>query len=103
MLDSMITIFNYLSVNTATNYVYRKMVKTDRAEKAEAEFESDIQKHMKKTKLLFCDGERFTLSNLMACVGNVCLEYHMVYKYPKEAVYYKMMQELLRFLHTQAG
>ena len=27
----------------------------------------------------------------------------MIFKYPKEAVYYKMIQQLLRFLHTSAG
>ena len=42
--DTLITNFNYLDVDMSKNFLWKKMVQSDRVTKAEAKFEDNIQK-----------------------------------------------------------
>ena len=39
----------------------------------------------------------------MSLLANIGFDMHMTYKYPKEAIIYKMVEQYLKFLHSSPG
>ena len=101
--DSFITVFNYLRVELATNLAFCKMTQSKRVARQDAELKDDIKKRVAAPKLLFLDGEQYTLKDFMSLFANISFEFHMVYKYPEEGIIYKMVEQALKFLHSSQG
>ena len=101
--DTLITVFNYLRVNAATNHCFKKMCRSERVAKQDSEFEDDVQKRAPATKNLFVEGEQRTLKDFTALIANICLEHHDIFKYPEDGIIYKMLNTFLSYLHSAKG
>ena len=75
------------------------MAQSNRVARQDAEPEDNIQKRVAAPKLLFIDSEQYTLKDYMNLLANIGFEFHAMYKYPEEAIIYKMVKEALKFLH----
>ena len=53
--------------------------------------------------MLFVDGSQRTLKDYMNLIGNIAFEFHAFFKYPEEAIIYKMLDQSLKYLHTSQG
>ena len=69
--NTVIFLFNYLDVDISKNFLYKKIVQSDRVARAEAEFKDDIQKRGRVSKHLFVDGEQRTLKDYTALIANL--------------------------------
>lgn len=74
--NTVLTLFNYLGADMSKNFIYRKMVNSERVAKKETEFEDHIKKRAPASKSLFVDREQRTLKDYTTLVSNICLEFH---------------------------
>ena len=101
--NKFLSVFNYLVVDTSTNLSFQKMVQSDRVARQDAKFKDNIQKRAPAPKLLFVDGSQRTLKDYMNLIAKFAFEFHAFFKYPKEAIIYKMLDQSLKYLHTSQG